>query len=175
MKTIEQEIVDIAYSFLGQEEIRGNKGFKDARFQELMETVGWQFGQAWCVYFVELVWRLAYANQNSLIEARLSELFSGGAVKTYNRFKKYGSFEISQVPSKGAIIIWQNWKNGEPYWTGHAGVVVKTLSNSFLSIEGNTNNDGSREGYKSAERTRKLNFESTKGLVPLGFIKPIEP
>lgn len=38
-------------------------------------------------------------------------------------------------------------------WT-HIGVVVDVGENSFETVEGNTNDDGSREGYEVAKRTR---------------------
>jgi hypothetical protein len=39
---------------------------------------------------------------------------------------------------------------------GHTGFVVEVLSNGNLkTIEGNTNDEGSREGYEVCYRTRK--------------------
>lgn len=175
MKTIEQEIKDTAYQFLGEEEIRGNLGFKSERFQELIEAVGWQKGQAWCSYFIELVWRYAYGNQNSIIAEELESVFSAGVVKTLNNFKKDGKYIVSNTPMIGAIAIWQKYYNDQPHWSGHAGVVTKFSSEHFYSIEGNTNGDGSREGYEVALRIRKYNFAVGEGLRLKGFIHPITP
>lgn len=175
MKSINEEIVSTAYKFLGQEEIRGNMGFKDPRFQQLMEACGWQPKQAWCVYATELVWRMAYSKYNSIIEAKIDKIFTAGAVATYNNFKKDGVFIISKTPIKGALVIWQYYKDGEPHWTGHAGIVSSHNLKNFSSIEGNTNDKGGREGYIMAERVRLYNFDSKTGLVLKGFIHPIEP
>lgn len=176
MKSINKEIVDTAYSFLGQEEIRGNLGFKDEQFEELMKAVGWQKSQAWCAYFAELVWRKAYANQNSLIEEKLRKLFSAGAVATFNAFDKSPDFETTKEPVIGSVVIWQNHKNGVAKWSGHAGIVVKVRSNGiFESIEGNTNDDGSREGYEVALKPRKSNYGGKNGLIVKGFIVPKQP
>jgi hypothetical protein len=38
-------------------------------------------------------------------------------------------------------------------WT-HTGIVVESASESFETIEGNTNDDGCREGYEVCQRTR---------------------
>ena len=174
MLTIHQEIVKTAYIFLGQEEIEGNMGFVDDEFEALMEATGWEEGQAWCAYFVELVWRYAYALQNSFIEARLRELFHAGAVKTFLNFKNKSHFPISRQPLPGAIAIWQTYRNGKPHWTGHAGVVLVGRDATFDTIEGNTNNDGSREGKKSCKKIRTYSFSEKNGLRLLGFINPIE-
>lgn len=174
MKTIQKEIVDSAYKYLGEEEIRGNLGFKSEEFQTLLSACGWKKGQAWCSYFVELVWRMAYAKQNSLIENEITPVFSGGAVNTFSNFKKYDGKLIDTHPSVGSIVIWQYYKNGKPHWSGHAGIVVKLNENSFTTIEGNTNDDGVREGYEVAERIRILDYGRKAGLVVKGFIKPIQ-
>lgn len=41
-------------------------------------------------------------------------------------------------------------------WT-HVGIVVSTSEQTFKTIEGNTNDDGSREGYEVCARTRGYN------------------
>lgn len=38
-------------------------------------------------------------------------------------------------------------------WT-HVGIVTETRENSFLTLEGNTNDDGDREGYEVCARRR---------------------
>ena len=43
-----------ASTFVGQEEIRGNLGFKDKTFLSLMQAVGWRKTEAWCMYFVKI-------------------------------------------------------------------------------------------------------------------------
>jgi len=53
-------------------------------------------------------------------------------------------------PKRGRLFVW-NDKGG-----GHIGFVAETLVNgSYRTIEGNTNDDGGREGYKVAGRIRK--------------------
>jgi len=164
-------IVETALNFVGQQEIRGNMGFKDEAFEDLMEAVGWQKTQAWCAYFVELVWKLAYANDPQQVR-ELGMIMSGGAVATYNGFKKAG-YEINYTGRPGDIIIWQKHKEGKPHWSGHAGIVVQSSGSSFDTVEGNTNDDGSREGYEVARRTRTYEKKFT-GLNIKGFISPPE-
>jgi len=163
-----KKIVEIALSFVGQQEIAGNMGFEDKRFQELMEECGWQEGQAWCAYFCELVWKQALKDECDITV--LDKLFAAGAVLTYNNFKKAG-FCVNHKPEPGAIAIWQHWKNNEPHWTGHAGIVIDVLSSGeFKTVEGNTNSQGGREGIEVAEKIRKVTYDARNGLVLKGFI-----
>jgi hypothetical protein len=158
--------VEVAKSFIGMKEIPGNMGFEDERFEELMEEVGWQKGQAWCSYWVELVWKLAFPDQKE----RLDKLFAAGAVKTYNNFKG-SEYKVDHHPEPGCVAIWQTWKDNLPHWTGHAGIVVRVINdNQFESIEGNTNSSGGRDGIEVAKKIRKINLDTRNGLVLKGFI-----
>ena len=48
---------------------------------------------------------------------------------------------------------------------GHTGFVKEIKKGLIITIEGNTNADGSREGFEVASRTRKLS--SIKGFIQL--------
>jgi len=176
MNTINGYIIYFARKFLGQKEISGNLGFQDERFEQLMKEVGWQKGQAWCAYFIELIWKHAYFNYDKSKVKILDKLFSAGAVKTFNNFMNSELFKIGMKPEPGAIVIWQYYKNNKPHWSGHAGIVIdepKQHEMSFLTIEGNTNSKGGREGIEVAKKIRTLNFEPKRqGLVLKGFIYP---
>ncbi|MDH3323727.1 MAG: hypothetical protein OEM04_12095, partial [Flavobacteriaceae bacterium] len=61
METLEGCILSYAKEFVGQEEIPGNKGFKNKDFDALMRHfTTFKNGHAWCVYFCWLCWRLSY-------------------------------------------------------------------------------------------------------------------
>lgn len=173
--TINDEIVSIAQSYLGQEEIRGNKGFKQEDFELKMKAMGWQMDQAWCAYFAELVWKEAYQQWDATLFSRLDKLFSAGAVATYNNFKKAKDFMCNQVPKPGALVVWQSYVSGAPHWSGHVGIVETASVNKgiFTAIEGNTNDNGEREGFEVARKNRTINFiKKQNGLVLLGFVHP---
>ena len=78
---IREKIIRTAKTFENNTEISGNMGFNDKEFQALMEAVGWQKTQAWCAYFVELVWKLAYIQYGEIVR-ELNLIMSGGAVAT---------------------------------------------------------------------------------------------
>jgi len=160
-----------AISFIGQEEILGNLGFKDSEFQDYMETVGWEEAQAWCAYFAELVWKLAYAEIDSTYINILDKLFSGSAVATYGNFSK-SDFGTSMEAGIGDVVIWQKYKHGKPHWSGHAGIVVDIINDdTYKTVEGNTNDKGGREGYIVSEKECDYNNRGTLRLK--GFIKPL--
>ena len=167
---IAKKIVQTANSFLGQEEIRGNLGFKDKTFEEYMAAVGWKKKQAWCSYFVELVWKLAFVHDQNLIR-ELNRLFSASAVETWVFFLS-SDWITSNIPSEGSLAVWQKYKKGVSHWSGHIGIVISHDDKHFTTIEGNTNDDGSREGYEVAEKHRKYSWKVNNGLRLLGFIHP---
>jgi len=177
---IRDAIVKSAMEFEGEEEIRGNLGFQSPEFQEIMETMGWEKRQAWCAYLAEAIWKYGYASYNSSIVDKLDTLFSPSAVITYRQFSKHPEFELSQEPEPGDLVVWQRFNNGSAHWTGHIGVVVELMEGKrkvFYSMEGNTNDNGSREGYGVFKRKRshnKASFDINHGLRLLGFIKPID-
>ena len=177
MTSIGDIIVYTAKEFIGQREISGNLGFKDEEFQELMEATGWEKGQAWCAYFAELVWKEAYKQYDISIIPQLDTLFSAGAVATYNNFRRSHIFEMSKIPTEGALIVWQSYKEKEgvirPHWSGHIGIVESYYKDVIKTIEGNTNSSGGREGIEVAEKMRDLDFTVKKGLVLKGFVYPV--
>jgi hypothetical protein len=167
MNQLNKDIRRIALSYLDQEEIAGNMGFQDPKFEAMMKLTGWQKGQAWCAYFVELVYREA-----GLIQ--LADILSAGAVDTWNRAQKSDLCSCSQVPETGSIVIWQSVTAGKVSWSGHAGIVVAYFprTNQVITVEGNTDGTGGREGVEVAVRIRLMEFTRNDGLRMIGFITP---
>ena len=177
---IVKEILECALLFDGIKEVGNNEGFEkrffkkyNMTFQELMVTVGWKRGQAWCAYLSELIWKLAYLQFDVSIVYQLEKLFSGSAVQTYMNFKDSKDFVCSNVPVKGAVVIWVLYKNGKVTNSGHAGIVISVTDTVIETIEGNTNKSGSREGDQVAKKTKIVDFSlKENGLNLLGFIHP---
>lgn len=173
---IREAIIKTAYLYEGQEELEGNSGFKNDKFQQKMEAVGWDKGQAWCAYAGELVWKEGYGKCDSSVIEELDKLFSANAVRTFENFRDAG-WEISKTPEMGDLVIWAYYKQGNPKmigeWTlGHLGIVTAVASLFFLSMEGNTNSQGGREGIEYAEMKRGFSWNAENGLRLLGFVKP---
>jgi hypothetical protein len=179
IENIRKKIIELCYYYEGQEEIKGNAGFKDDIFQQKIEAVGWNTGQAWCSYFAELIWKEAYGHFDSTVINKLDKLFSANAVKTFENFKNSKDFKTAtnQNLEPGDLVIWSYYKNNEPkkvdIWTlGHIGIVTQVAQLFFLSMEGNTNSQGGREGIEVAEKKRSYSFYKENGLRLLGFVKP---
>lgn len=174
VKTIGEQIADIASSYIGQTEIPGNKGFTNQSFQKKMEAVGWKITYAWCAFFVELVWKEAYGSKHSLF-ATMDKLFSPSALSTYYNFAGHETWPTSKVPVVGAIAVFKHGVNPSR-WEGHCSIVsaYEHPSKAFVSIEGNTNDKGGREGYIVSEKIRGLKKPPTaSGLNLIGFIHPV--
>lgn len=162
---------EIAAKYIGQTEKPGNMGFTDADFEKRMQAVGFVKTHAWCAYFAELVFKEAYPEKF----AELDKLFSASTIKTFNNFRD-AAYPIGHVPQVDSLVIFQSMKDGKGLSTGHAGIVSKVKSTwEFSSIEGNTSDAKSREGYIVAEHDRKVLASVANGLKVLGFVHVAPP
>lgn len=161
-----------ATKYIGIKEKPNNYGFYDEEFDKKMELVGFNSGESWCALFAELVWKEAYSQYNSFMVAILDKLFSDSAVKTFSNFSKSSMFTIGKVPEIGSLVVWQKYLNGEKSWQGHIGIFTGMIGGKMLTIEGNTNDNGSREGDGVYKKTREINYFNDNGLRLLGFVNP---
>lgn len=170
MKTSEF-IVSAASYYIGQLEKKANSGFVSEAFEKEMKAVGFYKGAPWCMFFVKLIWKKAYRKHETL-SGVVNRMLNGSALMSYNNMKNNKSFELCDEPLPGSIVIWRYGNTDK----GHAGIVIAKIdANTFKTIEGNTNQHGSREGEIVAEKLRTLirPFKSD-GLNLIGFINPIE-
>lgn len=167
---ISANIIAIAKGYIGQQEVQPNLSFKDPSFLAKMKARGWQVGQPWCSYFAKQCWVEGYADSLALL-SKVKGLGTGGAINTLENYTEDKTFPVSMVPVPGAIVIFREG-NGT---NGHAGIVTAVSGDTFLTIEGNTNNDGSREGYEVAAKSHQLGQPfKPAGLNIAGFIHPVE-
>jgi len=171
MSDLIDKIVSVAKSYVGQEEIPNNAGFKKVDFQSKMESVGWYKSAPWCAFLAKLIWQEAFQTLDSKGYALVKKYSTGSALGTYKDYSNSAEFHVQKEPIVGATVIWKEG-NGP---SGHAGVVIEIVDDHTIkTIEGNTNTDGSREGYITVIKTRKINTPfSAKGLNLVGFINPI--
>lgn len=165
-------ILEIAHKYHGILELKPNKGFGNAAFEAKMKAVGFYVGAPWCAFYTKLVFTEAYADHKGM-SAVIKTCASGNAQQTLKNFKANGTFATGDVPKVGAIVIWQ-LGNGT---SGHTGIVVEVgkVENTMLTIEGNTNASGSREGDRVARKFRTVNRAfKADGLNVVGYIYPFE-
>lgn len=117
-----------------------------------LKSVGLSKGYAWCMAFV--FWNVLQASSKLKVANPLKK--TGGVLAQFHFCKD----RIVKIPKPGYIFI-MDFGHG----VGHTGFVDKILPNGKIqTIEGNTNDDGSREGYEVAIRIRKIS-------QIVGFIK----
>ena len=161
--------VQAAKAFIGQQEKSGNTGFQSEEMERLMREVGWRYGDAWCVYFVKLMW---FMTAPEWLKPKIKKAISGNSQQTWDNAQRDPAFVTSRLPRPGDIAIWQNMRNGQGLSNGHAGIVKRVNVNNFVSIEGNTTKEGiSSEGIEVAERVRGYDFDIQNGLRLKGFVR----
>ena len=175
-RTIGEGVASIAIRHIGKQEIRGNQGFKDEAYQRRIKEKGWKKGESWCVYACEADWKEAHPDE---VFDLLDELFSANAVRTWENFWNHPDFITSDTPVVGAMAIYKKVKDGDASFVndtewirGHACTVIGYNKDVFVSVDGNSNDDGSREGYMMTKLTKNYDFKVQNGLQLLGFVYP---
>lgn len=148
-------ILSVSRSQIGNEEIpRGSNWGKHV--QKYLASVGITFAASWCMAFV--YWCVNEACKEAGIPNNLVR--TGGVLRQWNEIDK--QFKTTN-PKRGDIFIMDFGKG-----LGHTGFVEKVDGDKIYTIEGNTNSDGSREGYAVCRRTREI--KSCKGFISLGGV-----
>lgn len=158
----------IAETFLNEQEIGVNSGFASKAFEQMLKDVGWQGGEAWCMYFAKAVYLQAFPAKADKID----KVLNGSTQSSWRNAKDSSLFDVitDGKPHIGDIIIWQNIKNTS---TGHAGIVRKHLDgDNYRTVEGNSGLGGTSEGDGVVNNNRKLVPGCIDGsLKLLGFIR----
>jgi hypothetical protein len=142
--TLYEKFLEIALKELGVHEEGGeNKG---KRVQEYQKAAGINPGDPWCAAFIN--WCAEQAALALGLKSPLEQIKLQGYVQAYYDFFK----------PKGVVITdLKNVKAGDlflvlhaPNHYGHIGLVKDTdlVKKRFHSVEGNSNDEGSREGYE---------------------------
>jgi len=154
-KTLAQRSLEIA---LSQESISEQPPGSNAgpEVSAYLKSAGISPGYPWCMAFVYWCVDKAAAElrlQNPLIR-------TGAVMLQWNTVKLRKLPKTARAVLPGDIFIMQ-FGHG----TGHTGFVEKIETGMIHTIEGNTNDDGSREGYEVARRTRPIS--SIYGFIQL--------
>ena len=130
------KILEIAQSQVGvQEQPKGSN--KGEQVEQYLAAVGLPGGYSWCMAFVQWCFKQAGIKFPFVSAGVLSVWAHTIANHTYN-------------PQTGDVFIME-FGHG----LGHTGIVESVDGDYINTIEGNTNDDGSREGYEVARRKRK--------------------
>lgn len=133
-----QKVINVAIGELGKEEKPHGSNWGPEVYKYL-QSVGITFPASWCMAFV--YW--CFEKAGGPLPYR-----SGGVLNVWNHtdpeFKK-------SKPQPGDIFIQDHGKG-----LGHTGIVEKVEGLNIHTIEGNTNDTGSREGYEVCRRVRTI-------------------
>lgn len=140
--TLSQKTIEIAIAQIGVEEIPKytNSG---PEVEIYLRSVGLTKGYSWCMAFV--YWCVQNASLQTKFKNPLKK--TGGVLDQYNS----RPLLIHSIPQEGDIFILDLGKG-----LGHTGIVEKIVGNIIHTIEGNTNDRGSREGYMVCRRKREI-------------------
>jgi hypothetical protein len=174
IKAWQDLLVNFANKWENVAEYGYNASFSNEVFQKMLEKVGWRSGESWCMYFAKAVHVETFPKDVDKINKVLNGLTQG----SFNNAKndKSGTYKVitSGEPQKGDIAIWVHLDDASK---GHAAIVTSLNSNNtFNTIEGNTNQAGSREGDKVLKKVRALTYGKpmpNSTLALRGFIRKI--
>lgn len=111
----------------------------------LLASVGIGFAAPWCMAFVYACFMKASRDLGVLNPLPKT----GGVLTAWNLMPK--QYRVVGMPQAGDVFI-MDFGGGK----GHTGIVEKVEGIHIHTIEGNTNDDGSREGYEVARRKRTI-------------------
>ncbi|WP_268846746.1 CHAP domain-containing protein [Flavobacterium aestivum] len=150
--TLAQSSLEVATRQIGVTEIpKGSNGGPEVEIY--LKSVGLTKGYSWCMAFV--FWCVLEASKKQSFPNPLKK--TGGVLDQWNSKPELRR----NKPEPGFVFIMDYGKG-----LGHTGFVEKVLPNGKIqTIEGNTNIDGSREGYAVCRRTR--NISACKGFLQI--------
>lgn len=137
--TLQQQALNIAITQLGKHEdpLGSNWGHP---VQDYLRSVNIGFPASWCMAFIYWCFEQAAPGKNPLVR-------TGGVLNAWNTADKV--HRVTGEPQPGDIFI-MSFGGG----LGHTGIVEKVDANFVYTIDGNTNDSGSREGIEICRKQR---------------------
>jgi hypothetical protein len=154
----QKQLAAIAATYIGTKETGNNRAGEDAKLLEIFKADdlvinGKTDGYPWCASFVSLcVQKLCIHSSyfSSLNAPREPSVWRFLAVWAKNNgCTIFSSSSAILSPKPGDIVV---------FTFSHIGIVESVSGNKVVTIEGNTNNAGSREGQEVARKVRSLNI-----------------
>jgi len=144
--TIREKALEIAQGEIGKQEepINSNWG---PHVKKYLASVGITVPAFWCLAFV--MWCVKEACEKMSVKFPLK--VTGHVMTFYNWVKQNHPEWIHHSPMAGDIFI-MDFGGGK----GHTGFVLKGFDLKSETIEGNSNDEGSRNGYEVAHRSGDL-------------------
>lgn len=141
MSTLKESALEIAKTQVGEQEKPLGSNWGEP-VKTYLHSVGIDFPASWCMAFIYWCFKVA-SDTNPLIK-------TGGVLRQWNESDR--KYRVIGLPEPGDVFIMDFGKG-----LGHTGFVEKVEGNFIHTIEGNSNDTGSREGI---EVTRKIRGRS---------------
>jgi len=138
---LKEKALQLAITQIGQEEYPKNSNWGKP-VQDYLASVGITFPASWCAAFVY------WCFQKTCIDLKIPNplVKTGGVLAHWNKANVKNRVTS---PAPGDIFIMDFGKG-----LGHTGIVESVTSTHINTIEGNSNDEGSREGYEVCKRSR---------------------
>lgn len=149
--TLQERSLYIARDFIGIEEIGGDNLGPAVEFFQKLGEIG--PGKPWCAAFVNACAEIAAAMKNLI--SPLEAINYQGYVDAYFHHEPAWRVSPEHVQPGDLFLIWfEHIRPGPRY--AHIGFVdrVDWSLQSYWTVEGNSNDDGSREGFEVVRRLR---------------------
>ena len=168
-------LIAIARSYLGIHEV----GVNDGEFVRMFQSaIGKAEGEPWCISFIQYCVKMVEdicenVFDHAMIDGNLKLLQSinplACLIETEHALTLYKTALHRKTRAEpGLIAVWQNGDTS----SGHGGIVESVTDDGFTTIEGNTNESGSREG--DGVYRKKCTYGPRGKLKLLGFVDPWE-
>ena len=152
-------LLQIATAENGVRESGPNTGAKIRKYQDATTLKG--TGWPWCAAFVAWVIRSAELRTG----VKIPWTFSASCDVIFADLKARGLLRSRPEPGD-VFLVRGRTKIGYSSWDAiHIGFVTRVQGDFFWTIEGNTNNDGGREGVAVMEHKRKISSRFWFGRV----------
>lgn len=139
--TLSEKALLTAISQIGNDEKPHGSNWGEP-VKSYLASVGIPFPASWCMAFV--YW--SFQEASKALNTKNTAIKTGGVLAAWNKADKTIK---SSTPSIGSVFIMDFGKGN-----GHTGLVEKFDSTFIYTIEGNTNDTGSREGIEVCRRKR---------------------
>lgn len=138
---LSEKALEIAISQVGKDEKPHGSNWGEP-VKSYLNSVGINFPASWCMAFV--FW--CFQEASKVLKVKNTAIKTGGVLPAWN---KALPSQKSNNPQVGAVFIMDFGKG-----LGHTGI-VKSFDDKFIyTIEGNTNDTGSREGIEVCNKKR---------------------
>ncbi len=150
-ENISERALKIATTQVGVREIGNTNSGKEV--DQYLKSVGLPGGYSWCMAFV--YW--CYQSAATALNVKNPLVKTAGVINEWNTIDENNkvapadAIANNQLITPGSIFIVDHGGG-----KGHTGMVERIYGGFINTIEGNTNDDGSREGFEVCRRTRKI-------------------